>query len=83
MEIFFIFLSVDDENDPFTLKELKGRIKSTAGDRWKTFLSEVETIEVKQIEKYLRDCACTASDDIRYDLAFFTPSGLEVRVRVI
>ena len=25
----------------------------------------------------------TTSDDIRYDLTFFTPSGLEVRVKVI
>ncbi|PFX17738.1 uncharacterized protein LOC111340449 [Stylophora pistillata] len=79
---YLINVDEDDENDLFTLEELKDRIESTAGDRWKTFFSEVETIEVEQIEKYLRDCACTTSDDIRYDLTFFTPSGLEVRVKV-
>ncbi|PFX17723.1 hypothetical protein AWC38_SpisGene17925 [Stylophora pistillata] len=72
----------DEEDDTFTLEELKDRIESTADDCWKTFFSEVETIEVEQTETSLKDCACTTSDDIRYDFTFFTPSGLEKRVKV-
>ena len=83
---------VDEEDDIFTLGEIKDRIESTDDDRWKTFFAEVETIEVEQIEKSLNaenrqsttpTVHSTTSDDIRYDLTFFTPSGLEVRVKVI
>ena len=83
MEIFFILLSVDEKDEIVTLKEIKDRIESTEGDRWKTFFREVETIEFERIEKSLKAYASTTSDDIRYDLTFFTPSGLEVRVKVI
>ena len=92
LEICFILLSVDEEDDIFTLGEIKDRIESTDDDRWKTFFAEVETIEVEQIEKSLNaenrqsttpTVHSTTSDDIRYDLTFFTPSGLEVRVKVI
>ena len=86
-----LFLSVDEEDDIFTLGEIKDRIESTDDDRWKTFFAEVETIEVEQIEKSLNaenrqsttPTVNSTSDDIRYDLTFFTPSGLEVRVKVI
>ena len=89
---FCILLSLDEEDDIFTLGEIKDRIESTDDDRWKTFFAEVETIEVEQIEDSLNvenrqsttpTVHSTTSDDIRYDLTFFTPSGLEVRVKVI
>lgn len=88
---YLIKVDEDEEDDIFTLGEIKDRIESTDDDRWKTFFAEVETIEVEQIEKSLNaenrqsttpTVHSTTSDDIRYDLTFFTPSGLEVRVKV-
>lgn len=78
---YLIKIDKDEKDEIVTLKEIKDRIESTKGDRWKTFFREVETIEFERIEKSLKAYASTASDDIRYDLTFFTPSGLEVQVK--
>ncbi|XP_058964139.2 uncharacterized protein [Pocillopora verrucosa] len=79
---YLIKVDEDEEDDIFTPKEVKARIESKDDDRWETIFRKVETIEVEQTEKSLKAYACTASDDLRYDLTFLTPSGLEFLVKV-
>ena len=79
----FSFCSaVDEEEDTFTLKDIKEKIKFGDGKSWNSFFKEgVERIKVEQIEKYLTSCA--AKEDIRYDFTFYTPSYRDVRVKVV
>lgn len=71
----------DEEEDTFTLKEIKEKIESTDGKSWKPFFKEgVKRIEVEAIEKGLE--SNTATEDIRYDFAFYTPSCRDIRVKV-
>lgn len=79
----YLFSSAaDEEEETFTLKEIKEKIKFGDEKSWKPFFKEgVERIEVEQIEKYLTSYA--AKEDIRYDFTFYTPSYRDIRVKVI
>ena len=79
----YLFSSAaDEEEETFTLKEIKEKIKCGDEKSWKSFFKEgVERIEVEQIEKYLTSYA--AKEDIRYDFTFYTPSYRDIRVKVI
>ena len=77
----FVSFTVDEENETFTLKDIKEKIKFGDDKSWNPFFKDgVESIKVEQIEKYLTSCA--AKEDIRYDFTFFTPSFRDVRVKV-
>lgn len=71
----------EEETKTFTLEEIKHVIESTDGKSWKlSFKEGVEKIEVEEIEKNLTSCAAT--EDIRHDFTFYTPSCREIRVKV-
>ena len=74
-----LFCTAGEEEDTFTLKEIKERIESTDDKSWRPFFKEgVERIEVEAIEKGLE--SYTTTEDIRYDFTFYTPSCLTGRV---
>ena len=80
-EIFSSIDSADEEEDYFTLAEIKEKLEDERS--WKTAFFEggsLEDIEIEQIEKHLESHA--VKEDIRYDFKFFTPSCRVVRVKV-
>ena len=79
---FFCFsVAADEEKDTFTLKEIKERVESTDGKSWKPIFKEgVLRIEVEAIERGLE--SFSATEDIRYDFTFYTPSCRDIRVKV-
>ncbi|XP_066030707.1 uncharacterized protein [Pocillopora verrucosa] len=71
----------EEEKDTFTLKEIKERVESTYGKSWKPFFEAgVLRIEVEEIERGLE--SFTATEDIRYDFTFYTPSCRDIRAKV-
>ena len=73
--------TADEEKDTFTLKEIKERVESTDGKSWKPFFKAgVLRIEVEEIERGLE--SFTATEDIRYDFTFYTPSCRDIRAKV-
>ena len=63
------------------MNEIKHKIESTDGKSWKlSFKEGVEKIEVEEIEKNLT--SCSATEDIRHDFTFYTPSCRDIRVKV-
>ena len=79
---FFRFsLAADEEEDTFTLKEIKEKIESTDGKSWQPIFKEgVLRMEVEAIEKGLE--SFTSTEDIRYDFAFYSPSCRDIGVEV-
>ena len=74
-------VAADEERDTFTLKEIKERVESTDGKSWKPIFKEgVLRIEVEAIERGLE--SFSATEDIRYDFTFYTPSCRDIRVKV-
>ena len=79
---FRFSVAADEEEDTFTLKEIKEKIESTNGKSWKpSFKEGVLGIEVEKIERGLNK-SFTATEDIRYDFTFYTPSCRDIRVKV-
>ena len=73
--------TAEEEKYTFTLKEIKERVESTYGKSWKPFFKAgVLRIEVEEIERGLE--SFTATDDIRYDFTFYTPSCRDIRAKV-
>ncbi|XP_022803029.1 uncharacterized protein LOC111340448 isoform X1 [Stylophora pistillata] len=71
----------EEEEQTFTLNEIKHKLESTDGKSWKlSFKEGVEKIEVEEIEKNLT--SCSATEDIRHDFTFYTPSCRDIRVKV-
>jgi len=72
--------SDDEEEDYFTLAEIKEKLEEEGS--WKTSIFEggLDDIEIERIEKHLESHA--VKEDIRYDFKFITPSCRDVRVKV-
>ncbi|PFX14685.1 uncharacterized protein LOC111344482 isoform X1 [Stylophora pistillata] len=78
--VYITAIDEEEEEETFTLKEIKEKIESTDGKNWKPFFKEgVKRIEVEAIEKGLE--SNTATEDIRYDFTFYTPSCRDIRVK--
>ena len=75
----FYFVSADQEEESFTLREIKEKLEDEEPD-WRYIFKGVKKIEVEQIEKNLKCRA--AKEEIRYDFIFYTPTCRYVRVKV-
>ena len=74
------FVSADQDEDYFTLEEIKEKLEDEKLG-WKSiFKGGLEKIEVEHIEKNLESRA--SKEEIRYDFTFYTPSCRYVRVKV-
>ena len=78
--IFSCIASADEEEDYFTLAEIKAKLEEEGS--WKTSIFDggLNDLEIEQIEKHLKSRA--VKEDIRYDFTFLTPSCRDVRVKV-
>jgi len=77
----FYSVSVDQEEESFTLEEIKEKLEDEEPD-WRSILTgDLKKIEVKQIENNLERRA-NYKEEMRYDFMFYTPSCRYVRVKV-
>ena len=80
-KIFFSFIdSADEEEDYFTLAEIKEKLEEEGSWKISNFEGGLDDIEIERIEKHLESRAI--KEDIRHDFSFFTPSCRDVRVKV-
>ena len=80
-KVIFSFIdSADEEEDYFTLAEVKEKLEEEGS--WKTSIFEggLDDIETERIEKHLQ--SRVVKENIRYDFSFYTPSSRDVRVQV-
>ena len=79
-EYFSFIDAADEEEDYFTLSEIKAKLEEEGS--WKTsiFGGGLDDIEIERIEKHLESHA--VKEDMRYDFTFYTPSCRDVRVKV-
>ena len=76
----FYSVSADQEEEYFTLEEIKKKLEDQKLG-WKSkFKGGLEKIEVEHIEESLE--SHTAKEEVRYDFTFYTPTCRYVRVKV-